>query len=422
MVISFLFWRLIREPLISLGRIGCLNFHPAPLPDFRGLGGYNVAILEGLREWGVSCHFVDEGFDTGDLVEVERFADRPRHRDGLLARPRSQERLLGALQAGDAARAGRRGAAARAAGRGPLRDPRGVRAAAASSARATTSSASCGPSGTRPARALEVEVDGREAYARGRAAAGQQAADATGYAGLDAGRDTVAKSREPVKCDAHHIRRTAAGSSLAAELRGLRYGKPGGRALLHVLRRAARSPLRRLRHRRAAGGALLHELRAPSSRRPAPARGRRPRATCREERRQVTVLFADLSGYTAVAERMDPEAVKALVDRALMRLGHEVERHGGTVDKYIGDNVMAHLRRPGRARGRRRARGPRRARPCRTRWTRSTRACPDGVHFDLRVGMNTGEVLAGAVGEAYTVVGDTVNVAARLQSAARPAA
>ena len=60
-----------------------------------------------------------------------------------------------------------------------------------------------------------------------------------------------------------------------------------------------------------------------------------------EERRQVTVLFADLSGYTAVAERMDPEAVKALVDRALMRLGAEVERYGGTVDKYIGDNVMA---------------------------------------------------------------------------------
>ncbi len=73
-VISFLYWRRIREPLISLGAIGCLNFHPAPLPDFRGLGGYNVAILEGLAEWGVSAHFVDASFDTGDLVEVERFA------------------------------------------------------------------------------------------------------------------------------------------------------------------------------------------------------------------------------------------------------------------------------------------------------------------------------------------------------------
>jgi methionyl-tRNA formyltransferase len=77
LVVSFLYPRLIREPLISLGRIGCLNFHPAPLPDFRGLGGYNVALLEGLREWGVSCHFVDEHFDTGDLVEVERFAIDP---------------------------------------------------------------------------------------------------------------------------------------------------------------------------------------------------------------------------------------------------------------------------------------------------------------------------------------------------------
>src|SRR5215217_2163800 len=60
-----------------------------------------------------------------------------------------------------------------------------------------------------------------------------------------------------------------------------------------------------------------------------------------EERRQVTVLFADLSGYTAFAEGMDPEQVKAQVDRALFRLGHEVESYGGTVDKYIGDNVMA---------------------------------------------------------------------------------
>ena len=73
LVVSFLFWRRISEPLVSHGRLGCLNFHPAPLPDFRGVGGYNVAILEGLSEWGVSCHFVDEELDTGDLVEVERF-------------------------------------------------------------------------------------------------------------------------------------------------------------------------------------------------------------------------------------------------------------------------------------------------------------------------------------------------------------
>ena len=79
-------------------------------------------------------------------------------------------------------------------------------------------------------------------------------------------------------------------------------------------------------------GAALDETPAPAPAPPSPPP---------EERRQVTVLFADLSGYTAFAERMDPEAVKSLVDRALLRLGREVERYGGTVDKYIGDNVMA---------------------------------------------------------------------------------
>ena len=60
-----------------------------------------------------------------------------------------------------------------------------------------------------------------------------------------------------------------------------------------------------------------------------------------EERRQVTVLFADLSGYTAVSERLDPEQVEALVDRSLARLQEEVDRYGGRVDKFMGDNVMA---------------------------------------------------------------------------------
>jgi methionyl-tRNA formyltransferase len=73
LAVSFLFWKRIREPLISGPRIGCLNFHPAPLPDMRGLGGYNVAIAEDMPEWGVSAHFVDERFDTGDLVAVDRF-------------------------------------------------------------------------------------------------------------------------------------------------------------------------------------------------------------------------------------------------------------------------------------------------------------------------------------------------------------
>jgi class 3 adenylate cyclase/tetratricopeptide (TPR) repeat protein len=140
-----------------------------------------------------------------------------------------------------------------------------------------------------------------------------------------------------------------------------------------------------------------------------------------EERRQVTVLFADLSGYTAVAERMDPEAVKSLVDRSLKRLGDEVERYGGTVDKYIGDNVMAIFGAPvtheddaeravRAALGMQEAMGEINERLGRTH----------GVSFALRVGLNTGEVVAGAVGDSYTVIGDAVNVASRLQSAAQP--
>ena len=98
LVISFLYPRLIREPLLSLGRSGCLNFHPAPLPDFRGVGGYNVAILEGLDEWGVSCHFVDETFDTGDLVEVEHFAIDPDAHTALSLDLDSGERLVGLFE------------------------------------------------------------------------------------------------------------------------------------------------------------------------------------------------------------------------------------------------------------------------------------------------------------------------------------
>jgi methionyl-tRNA formyltransferase len=98
LVISFLFWNRIREPLLSLGRIGCLNLHPAPLPDFRGVGGYNVALLEGLAEWGVSCHFVDERLDTGDLVAVERFAIDPDSETALSLDVKSQERLLELFQ------------------------------------------------------------------------------------------------------------------------------------------------------------------------------------------------------------------------------------------------------------------------------------------------------------------------------------
>jgi methionyl-tRNA formyltransferase len=94
LAISFLYWRRIRAPLIEAPRLGCLNFHPAPLPDMRGVGGYNVAILEGRRDWGVSCHFVDEDYDTGDLVAVERFPIDPAAATAFDLDLESQQRLL----------------------------------------------------------------------------------------------------------------------------------------------------------------------------------------------------------------------------------------------------------------------------------------------------------------------------------------
>ncbi len=140
-----------------------------------------------------------------------------------------------------------------------------------------------------------------------------------------------------------------------------------------------------------------------------------------DERRRVTVLFADLSGYTAVSERMDPEAVKALVEASLRRLGNEVTRHGGTVDKYIGDNVMALFGAPvahedDEERAVRAALGMQAAMD----GINADLSARHGASFQLRVGINTGEVLAGAVGDGYTVIGDTVNVAARLGSVAGP--
>ena len=140
-----------------------------------------------------------------------------------------------------------------------------------------------------------------------------------------------------------------------------------------------------------------------------------------EERRKATVLFADLSGYTAVAERMDPEAVKSFIDRACSGLGQEVVRYGGTVDKYIGDNVMAvfgapvaHEDDPERA-----VRAGLAMQGAMEEINKEIEAAA-GVTFSLRVGINSGEVLAGQVGDGYTVIGDSVNVAARLQAAARP--
>lgn len=72
--ISVLYWRKLKGSLLlSSSKYGCINFHPALLPDYKGCGGYNLAILDQLPEWGSTCHYVNESIDTGEIIDIVKF-------------------------------------------------------------------------------------------------------------------------------------------------------------------------------------------------------------------------------------------------------------------------------------------------------------------------------------------------------------
>lgn len=73
-IISYLYDKKISEPLISFPQYGCINFHPAPLPEYRGRGGCNFAILGKANIWGATAHYVDTNFDTGTIIKSFRFS------------------------------------------------------------------------------------------------------------------------------------------------------------------------------------------------------------------------------------------------------------------------------------------------------------------------------------------------------------
>src|SRR5438105_13734927 len=104
--------------------------------------------------------------------------------------------------------------------------------------------------------------------------------------------------------------------------------------------------------------------------------------TGRRERKVVTVLFADLAGFTARAEEMDPEDVAALLDPYHARLKIELERFGGTVEKFIGDAVMALFGAPVAHED-----DPERA----VRAALAIRDAAEEEGIELRIGINTGE-------------------------------
>lgn len=72
--VSFVYWRILKEPMLSHPSLGIVNFHPAPLPEYKGTAGYNLAILDGLSAWAVSAHYVDAGIDTGGIIDRIEFA------------------------------------------------------------------------------------------------------------------------------------------------------------------------------------------------------------------------------------------------------------------------------------------------------------------------------------------------------------
>jgi class 3 adenylate cyclase/tetratricopeptide (TPR) repeat protein len=149
------------------------------------------------------------------------------------------------------------------------------------------------------------------------------------------------------------------------------------------------------------------------------------RSALEGERRQVTVLFADVAGFTTLAEQLDPEEVHSIIERCFELITAEVHRFEGTINQYTGDGVMAlfgapiaHEDAPRRAvhaaLGIQRALGD---------FGKELEA-RGGPPVRMRIGLNTGPVVVGRIGDDlrmdYTAVGDTTNLAARMQHIARP--
>ncbi|MEJ7799437.1 MAG: adenylate/guanylate cyclase domain-containing protein [Ilumatobacter sp.] len=143
------------------------------------------------------------------------------------------------------------------------------------------------------------------------------------------------------------------------------------------------------------------------------------RVVAADARRVVTVMFADLVGFTALSEHRDPEQVKRLIEKVFAQLVADIESHGGVIDKLLGDAIVALFGAPVAHEDD--ADRAVRAGLAMQLTLRTFRATHPGDAVRMRVGINTGEVLAGPVaGTDYTAMGDVVNTASRLQELALP--
>ena len=146
----------------------------------------------------------------------------------------------------------------------------------------------------------------------------------------------------------------------------------------------------------------------------------RDKLTLGGKRQPVSIVFADIRGFTTIAESLAPEAVVELLNKYLGVATRAILSYDGTLDKYMGDAVMAFFNAP-------LPQDQHALRAVRSAWTMQKEvlaaAQQGGPQVGYGVGVNTGEVIVGNIGTEqlmnYTVIGDAVNVAQRLQSAAR---
>ena len=138
------------------------------------------------------------------------------------------------------------------------------------------------------------------------------------------------------------------------------------------------------------------------------------------ERKLVTIVFADLSGFTALSERLDPEEVRGLVNDCFSALVPVIEGYGGTIDKFIGDEVMALFGAP--AAHEDDAEAALRAALSMMAELQTFNTEHD-TGFGMHIGVDTGVVVTGGLGaegrEQYSVMGDAVNLASRLEDASK---
>src|SRR3954454_16455633 len=142
-------------------------------------------------------------------------------------------------------------------------------------------------------------------------------------------------------------------------------------------------------------------------------------APAREVRKTVTVVFCDVTGSTALGEQLDPESLRHVMARYFEAMRTVIERHGGTVEKFIGDAVMAVFGVPivHEDDALRAARAASEMRDALAGLNEELER-DYGTRLEARIGVNTGEVVTGT--EERLATGDAVNVAARLEQAAKP--